>query len=114
MSDYGDFCREMRDAKKEYIRKYGYSEHSQYYMNLAEENRQLKYELRREWKVSKYDAEEFAKNLLKLGAKFMTAGVYRLGNFDFYPRKSNARNFRTNEFFTQKEALAKIKEIKRC
>lgn len=90
-SDYGDFCREMREARKESIRKYGYSERSQYYMDLA---------------------EEFAKNLLKLGAKFMTAGVYRLGNFDFYPRKSNARDFRTNEFFTQEEALEKIKEIK--
>lgn len=112
MSDYGDFCREMREARKEHIRKNGYSERSQYYMNLAAENRLAKYEIRKEWKVDKNEAEKFAKKILGLGARLMTPGVYRLGRFDFYPRKSNARDFRTNEFFTQEEALAKIKEIK--
>lgn len=70
-----------------------------------------KYEIRKEWKVDKNEAEKFAEEILKLGARLMTPGVYRLGRFDFYPRKSNARDFRTNEFFTQEEALAKIKEI---
>lgn len=69
MSDYGDFCREMREARKEHIRKNGYSERSQYYMNLAAENRLAKYKIRKEWKVDKNEAEKFAKKILGLGAR---------------------------------------------
>lgn len=108
-SDYGDFCREMREAKKKHIQEHGYSERSRYYMDLAEENRQAKFEARKEWKVPKFEAEKFAEKLIKKGAKLMTAGVYRLGRFDFYPRKSNARDYRTNQFYTQEEALKELK-----
>ena len=104
-SDYGDFCREMREARRKNIEKYGYSERSQYYMDLAKENRLAKFETKKEWKVSKFEAEKFSQKLLAKGAKFMTEGVYRLGRFDFYPRKSNARDYRTNEFYTQDYAL---------
>lgn len=114
MSDYGDFCREMREARKEYIAKHGYSERSRFYMDLAEENRWAKYEAKKEWKVSKFEADEFSKKLLTKGAKMMTKGVYRFGRFDFYPRKSNARDYRTNEFFEQEEALKiALKEIEK-
>lgn len=105
MSDYGDFCREMREARREHIEKYGYSERSQYYMDLARENRWAKYEAKKEWKVPEFESEKFIKKLLQNGAKLMTKGVYRLGRFDFYPRKSNAREYRKNEFYTQEEAL---------
>lgn len=60
---------------------------------------------RKERIVSKEEAATFGAILFEKGARLMTEGVYRLGRFDFYPRKSNARDFRTNEFFTQEEAL---------
>lgn len=109
MSDYGDFCREMRAARQRYKWEHGPSEEAQAWIDLAEENRWRKYELKKEWKVPEYEAEKFAKKLIQRGAKLMTKGVYRLGRFDFYPRKSNARDFRTNEFFDQDDALELVK-----
>ena len=32
-----------------------------------------------------------------VGAKFLTEGVYRLGDFDIYPARGYARNYKTNK-----------------
>jgi len=59
-------------------------------------------------KVSKFMAEKFIEKLLEKGAEFKTEGVYRLGRFDFYPGKGNARDYKTNEYLTQEDALDEI------
>lgn len=59
-------------------------------------------------KISKFMAEKFIEKLLENGAEFKTEGVYRLGRFDFYPRKGNARDYKTNEYLTQEDALDEI------
>lgn len=59
-------------------------------------------------KISKFMAGKFIEKLLEKGAEFKTAGVYRLGRFDFYPRKGNARDYKTNEYLTQEDALDEI------
>lgn len=33
----------------------------------------------------------------KVGAKFLTEGVYRLGDFDIYTARGYARNYKTNK-----------------
>ena len=71
-SEYGEFCHEMREARRKYIEEHGYSERSKYYMDLAQENRMAKYEAKKEWKVPKFEAEKFTEKLLKKGARMMT------------------------------------------
>lgn len=48
-------------------------------------------------KVADKREQEYEPMLEKAGAMFMTLGVYRLGDFDCYPRRGYARNYRTNE-----------------
>ena len=45
--------------------------------------------------------------LVKLGAKELTKGVYRLGGFDCYPYKGRARNMKTGEMVSIKKAVEK-------
>lgn len=53
-------------------------------------------------------ATKYVERLLGLGAEFKTDGVYRLGRFDFYPNKYKARDFRTNETLSIKDALDEV------
>ena len=39
----------------------------------------------------------YAHELIAAGAEFKTDGVYRLGDFDCYPGRGYARNYRTNK-----------------
>lgn len=55
-------------------------------------------------------ATKYVERLLDLGAEFKTNGVYRLGRFDFYPNKYKARDFRTNETLSIKDALDEVIE----
>lgn len=40
--------------------------------------------------------DRYTPKLQACGAMFMTEGVYRLGDFDCYPGRGYARNYRTN------------------
>ena len=53
----------------------------------------------REYKKQKRWAVEFSwtRKLEDAGARFLTDGVYRLGDFDIYPAREYARNYRTNQ-----------------
>lgn len=42
-------------------------------------------------------ARKYAYELMANGAVFKTDGVYRLGDFDCYPGRGYARNYRTNK-----------------
>ena len=53
---------------------------------------------------------KYVEKLLDLGAEFKTNGVYRLGRFDFYPNKYKARDFRTNETLSIRDALDEVIE----
>lgn len=44
-----------------------------------------------------YLGNRYAHELQAAGAVFKTEGVYRLGNFDCYPARGYARNYRTNQ-----------------
>ena len=55
-------------------------------------------------------ATKYVERLLDLGAEFKTNGVYRLGRFDFYPNKYKARDFRTNETLSIRDALDEVIE----
>lgn len=104
MSDYGDFCREMREARRQYRNEH-MSEKDWDLLHEQAHNEWYNAEVKHIKKVPQEHANKFIEKLLSLGAVFKTDGVYRLGRFDFYPRKSNARDYRTNEFFEQEEAL---------
>jgi len=41
--------------------------------------------------------QTYESRLETAGARFMTDGVYRLGDFDCYPAREYARNYRTNQ-----------------
>lgn len=43
-----------------------------------------------------YLGNRYAHELQTAGAEFKTEGVYRLGDFDCYPGRGYARNYRTN------------------
>lgn len=45
--------------------------------------------------------------LIKLGAKKMSEGVYRIGGFDCYPYKGSARNNKTGEMLPIRTAIEK-------
>ena len=112
MSDYGDFCREMREARKQYRNEH-MTEKDLDLLHEQAHNEWYNAEVKHIKKVSQEYANKFIEKLLSLGAVFKTDGVYRLGRFDFYPRKSNARAYRTNEFFEQEEALnVSLKEVR--
>ena len=53
----------------------------------------------REYKRQKRWKSEFSwtRKLENAGARFLTDGVYRLGDFDCYPARGYARNYRTNK-----------------
>lgn len=44
-----------------------------------------------------YLGNRYAHELQAAGAVFKTEGVYRLGDFDCYPARGYARNYRTNQ-----------------
>ena len=44
-----------------------------------------------------YRGNRYAAELSAAGAEFKTDGVYRLGDFDCYPGRGYARNYRTNK-----------------
>lgn len=52
----------------------------------------------REYKRQKRWSSEFTwtRKLEDAGARFLTDGVYRLGDFDIYPARGYARNYRNN------------------
>lgn len=47
--------------------------------------------------VAHYRGNRYAAELNAAGAEFKTEGVYRLGDFDCYPGRGYARNYRTNK-----------------
>ena len=47
--------------------------------------------------LKRVNNEKYLPILIEAGAEFKTEGVYRLGDYDYYPSKGKARNFRTNE-----------------
>lgn len=98
MSDYGDFCHEMREARRKY-RDEHMTEEQRDYLHWQISNERYNREVKHIKKVSQQTADIFIEKIKKYGAIFKTDGVWRLGRFDFYPRKSNARDYRTNDFF---------------
>lgn len=54
--------------------------------------------LRQYQKEKRKNNETYWKSKIdKVGAKFLTEGVYRLGDFDIYPARGYARNYKTNK-----------------
>jgi hypothetical protein len=54
--------------------------------------------LRQHQKERRKNNETYWKNKMEnVGAKFLTEGVYRLGDFDIYPARGYARNYKTNK-----------------
>lgn len=80
-SDYGDFCREMRERRKKSKIKN--------YFKAHEEN-------------------GIINKLIKLGAAEKAEGVYRLEDNDIYPYKGWVRNFRNNKSCSLKYWLKQI------
>ena len=70
MNDYGDFCREMRERRKEGKKATQEKAH------------------REGGLIDKIE---------EMGAEFKTAGVWRLGDDDIYPYRGWVRNVRTNK-----------------
>lgn len=55
--------------------------------NILKERRQMRRE---------FNKQEYEEPLLAAGAKCLTDGVYRLGDFDCYPARGYARNYKNN------------------
>ena len=54
--------------------------------------------LRQHQKERRKNNETYWKSKIEnVGAKFLTEGVYRLGDFDIYPARGYARNYKTNK-----------------
>ena len=54
--------------------------------------------LRQYQKEKRKNNETYWKSKIEnVGAKFLTEGVYRLGDFDIYPARGYARNYKTNK-----------------
>ena len=54
--------------------------------------------LRQYQKEKRKNNEAYWKSKIEnAGAKFLTEGVYRLGDFDIYPARGYARNYKTNK-----------------
>ena len=62
--------------------------------DMAEDFKELS-EIRQEQREKR--AEKWLPILHEKGAKELTCGVYRLGDWDFYPYKGGARNFKTGQ-----------------
>ena len=54
--------------------------------------------LRQYQKEKRKNNETYWKSKIEnVGAKFLTEGVYRLGDFDIYPNRGYARKYKTNK-----------------
>ncbi|MGV3278253.1 hypothetical protein ACFX5K_01235 [Rickettsiales bacterium LUAb2] len=50
--------------------------------------------------------------ILALGAKKLTEGVYRVGDYDLYPYKAGARNYKTGKRMYINKAISIIRNSK--
>lgn len=64
--------------------------------------------LRQHQKEKRKNNETYWKSKIEsVGAKFLTEGVYRLGDFDIYPTRGYARNYKTNKRTSIEKAIVK-------